>query len=81
MKEPDGRDESGRGQVGSGRVPENFEIPEGIGFFKKVEIPENLATVSRTTLQYSLAACKICKYTVRVLLPVKLLETRTLRIV
>ena len=36
MREPDDRDESGRG-----RVPENFEILEGIGFPEKVEILEN----------------------------------------
>ena len=38
-KIPDGRDESGK--VGSCRIPENFEIPKGIGFAEKVEIPEN----------------------------------------
>ena len=50
-QEPDGRDETG-----GGRVPENFEIPEGIGFYEKVKIPENFenpATVSRTTMLYS----------------------------
>ena len=75
----DGRDESKRG-----RVPENFEIPEGIRFPEKVTIPKNFehpATVSRTTLQCCIAAYKIYKYTVQFLLPVKLLETRILRIV
>ena len=37
--------------------------------------------VSRTTLQCCTAAHKICKYTVQFPLPVKLLETRILRIV
>ena len=27
--------------VGTSRIPENFEIPEGIVFPEKVEIPEN----------------------------------------
>ena len=53
-------------RVGSGRIPENFENP---------------VTVSRTTPQCCIAAYKICKYTVEFLLPVKLLETRILRIV
>ena len=69
--------------VGTSRIPENFEIPEGIVLPKKVEIHENfenLATVSRATLQCCIAAYKICKYTVQFLLPVKLLETRILRI-
>ena len=83
-REHDDRNESGRDRVGSGWIPENFEIPEGIGFPEKGEIPENFenpATVSRTTLQCCIAAYKICKYTVQFLLPVKLLETRILRIV
>ena len=42
---------------------------------------ENPAAVSRTTLQYCITAYEICKYTVQFLLPVKLLETRILRVV
>ena len=30
VREPDDRDESRRGRVGLGRVPENFEIPDEI---------------------------------------------------
>ena len=69
---------SGRVGKKSSRIPENFEFPE------KVEIPENFenpANVSRTTLQCCMTAYEICKYTVQFLLPVKLLETRILRIV
>ena len=66
------------------RQLENIQIPEGIGFPEEVEIPDNFenpATVSPTTLQCCIAAYKICIYTVQFLLPVKLLETRILRIV
>ena len=64
--------------VGKSRVPENFEIPEGIEFPENFE---NSAIISRTTLQCCIAVDKICKYTVEFLVPVKLLETRILRIV
>ena len=62
----------GNSMVGTSRVPEKVEIPENF---------ENLTIVSRTTLQCCIAAYKIYKYTVQFLLPVKLLETRILRIV
>ena len=57
----------------SSRIPENFEIPEGIGFPEEVEILENFensATVSRITLPCCISSYKICKYTVQFLLPV-----------
>ena len=49
----------GNSMVGTSRIPVNVEIPAGIGFPEKIEIPknfENSATVSRTTLQYCIAA-------------------------
>ena len=72
MQEPDGRYESRRDGIGSGRVLKNFEIPEGI------EFPENfeILYVSKSCI----IAYKICIYTVQFLPPVKLLGTRILRI-
>ena len=60
------RENIGNPTVGTSRILENFENP---------------ATVSPTTLQCYIAAYKICKCTVQFLLPVKLLQTRSLRIV